>query len=217
MSKKPRKKEETVETSTIFAGPALTMQEREARERQKKAEEKARLREQRRRMREEAKKNRTNDIKDRKQATVLVLVLIGFVMIGVVMLAFSNSGIGREAKLGVTYYIDETVVAKKSDEGITAEITQAYYTNNGGMYIYLSMANGMAVSQHPTRIHILLKNADDEVIVDAAATNITRDFYVIFNGYNSYEVFIPKKYVKIADDPLNKISYEITVDSVDYE
>lgn len=214
MSKASRKAAKKEELSTIFGETALTMQEREAREKQARAEEKQRLREQRRMRREAAKA--TKSPKDVRQATILVVVLIAFVVLGAVMLILSNGSFGRQAKPGMTYFIDEASFAQKSDDGISAVITQAYYTNNGGLYMHLSLANGMEVSQHPTRIHVKLANGEGETIVEAAVSNIDKDFYVIYDGYGSYELFIPKSHVQIKDDSLATISYEITIDSEDY-
>lgn len=215
MAKSTRKAAEKEELSTIFGGPALTMQERDALKKKEKEEKKAQLLEQRRKAKEAAKQ--AINPKDRKQATVLIAVLLAFVLIGAAMLVLGNGNIGREAKLGVTYFIDEAAIPEKADDGLTAVITQAYYTKNGGMHVDLSFANGMTMAQHPTRIHLKLMNGDGAVITEAVATNIPKGYYVIFDGYNSYELFIPKKYVKIPNDSLEKISYEITIDSIDEE
>lgn len=217
MSKNTRKAEKQVEaTSTIFEGPALTMQQREQLKKQEKAERQAAKREQRRRLREEKQQQKKPmDKKERMQILVLIIALVALVALGVLMMLISHGTFGRGAKLGMTYYINETVVAEKSADGVTAEVNQAYYTKNGGMHIGLSLANGMGVSQHPTSIRIKLMNADGEIITDATVGNIPSEYYVIFDGYNSYDVFIPKQFIRIADDPLAKISYEITVESID--
>ncbi len=215
MAKATRKAAKKEDTSTIFGGPALTMQQREAIKRQEKADKKARLQEQRRRARAATKK--AKNPQDAKQATVLILALIALVVLGAVMLLLTNGSIGRQAKPNMTYFIDEAVIAEKSADGVTAAITQAYYTKNGGMYMHLSFANGMPVSQHPTRIYIKLMNEAGEVITEAAVGNIPRDYFVIYGGYDSYDIFIPKKYIKIPDDSLASISYEITIESEDKE
>lgn len=217
MSKKTRKAEKKVEaTSTIFEGPALTMQQREQLKKQEKEEKAAAKREARRRLREEKRLQRKPmDKKERLQVLVLIVALVALVAIGVSMMLISHGTFGRGAKLGMTYYINETVIPEKSADGVTAEINQVYYTKNGGLHIGLSLANGMSVAQHPTSIRIKLSNADGDVITDATVGNIPTDYYVIFDGYNSYDVFIPKQFVRIADDPLAEISYEVTVESID--
>lgn len=217
MSKKTRKADKKVEpVSTIFEGPALTMQQREQLKKQEKAERKAALREQRRRLREEKQQHKKPmDKKERMQVLVLIAALVVLVLLGVSMMLISHGTFGRGAKVGMTYYINETVVAEKSAEGLTAEINQVYYTKNGGLHIGLSLANGMDISQHPTSIRIKLMNEKDEIITDATVGNIPSDYYVIFDGYNSYDLFIPKQFIRIADDPLATISYEITIESID--
>ena len=186
MYKKMQKRGKTVEPiSTIFEGPALTMQQREQLKKQEKAEALAKKREQRRRLRVEKQQNRKPaDKKERVQMMVLIFVLVGFVILGVLMMLISHGTFGRGPKIGVTYYINEALVATKSADGVTAEINQAYYTKNGGLHIGLSLANGMAESQHPTSIRVKLMNGDGEIITDATVGNIPSSFYVIFYGYN---------------------------------
>ncbi len=215
MSKKTRKGAEPI--STIFEGPALTMQQREQLKKQEKAEKRAAKQEARRRLREEKKKKEPVDPKERRQVILLIAALVGLVVLGVAVMLISNGTFGRGAKVGMTYYINQTLVPEKSSDGITAEINQAYYTKNGGMRIDLSLANGMSESQHPVTIRIKLMNGNGDVITDATVGNIPRDYYVIFDGYNAYDVFIPKKFIQIPDDSLSKISYEITVESTDKE
>ncbi len=218
MSKKTRKAAKTVEpTSTIFEGPALTMQQRKALEKQQKDEQRAAMKEAKRRLREEVKAKKPVDPKERKQVIVLIVALVALIALGVGMMLISNGTFGRGAKIGMTYYINEALVPEKSADGLSAEINRAYYTKNGGMCIDLSLANGMDVSQHPVTIRIKLMNANGEVITDATVGNIPSDFYVIFDGYNAYDVFIPKQFIKIPDDSLAKISYEITIESEDVE
>ncbi len=215
MAKKNRKAVEPI--STIFEGPALTMQQREQLKKQEKAERRAAMREARRRLREEKRAKNPVDPKERQQVIVLIAALVALVALGVAMMLVSNGTFGRGAKIGMTYYIDQTVVAEKSADGVTADINEVYYTKNGGIHIGLSLANGMDVSQHPVTIRVKLMNGNGDIITDATVGNIPRDYYVIFDGYNSYDLFIPKKFIRIADDPLSEISYEITVESIDKE
>ena len=199
MSKKTQKRGKTVEPiSTIFEGPALTMQQREQLKKQEKAEALAKKREQRRRLRVEKQQNRKPaDKKERVQMLVLIFVLVGFVILGVLMMLISHGTFGRGPKIGVTYYINEALVATKSADGVTAEINQAYYTKNGGLHIGLSLANGMAESQHPTSIRVKLMNGDGEIITDAT-TAATFCYYchnpVILGGRLSGE-FLPDKII----------------------
>ncbi len=213
MSKKKRKAVEP--SSTIFEGPALTMQQREQLKKQEKAEKRAAMREARRRLQEEKRQKPPVDPKERRQVIVLIAILVGLVALGMAIMFISNGTFGRGPKIGRTYYIDQTLLPEKSADGVTAEINQAYYTKNGGIHIDLSFANGMNVSQHPVTIRIKLMNGDGDIITDATTGNIPSDYYVVVDGYNSYDVFIPKKFIRIPDDPLSTISYEITVESID--
>lgn len=212
MAKKTRKAVDS--PSTVFEGHAVTVQQRKLLEKQEKEAKRAAEKEARRLERaEKREKNKT----ERRQVLLLVVALVALISIGVGMMLLSHGTFGRGPKWGTTYFIDETALPEKAEDGLTASINQVYYTKNGGLRINLTIANGMGMPQHPTRIRILLKNGNGEVITDTTLGNIPSSYYVIHDGFNTYEAFIPKQFIRIADDTLAKISYEITVSSVDEE
>ncbi len=217
MSKKSRKQAEVINTSTIFGDePVLTAQQKREIARQEKAARKAERKEQLRQLRAEAK-DRVVPKNESKQMTIILLVMIGIIVLAVVFLAAGQaSSAGMAAKEGMTYFINNAETAEMGEEGISGVITEAYYTKNGGLYVHLSFANAEGTTQHPTRIHVKLMNGSDEVIASAATEDVHEDYYLVAGGYKTYELFIPKKYVQIPDDPLSEISYEITVESEDY-
>ncbi len=218
MSKKDRNQAEEIQANSILGdAPVLTAQQKAEIERQGKAARRAEKKEQIKQLRDEAKKRLTSD-SDSKQMTIIVLVMIGILVIAAVFLSVSQAAVGgMDAKEGMTYFLDNMAIAEMSDKGISAAITEAYYTKNGGMYVHFNFANAEDTSQHPTHIYVKLLNGDDEVIASASTNKVNKDYYVIRRGYNTYELFIPEKYVQIADDPLSEISYEVTVESEEYK
>lgn len=217
MTRKSRKQAEEIVESTILGDvPVLTAQQRKQLAAEQKAARRAEKKAQLQAMGAEAKA-RVTPTTDTKQMTIILLVMIAVIVIAVAFLVIGQAGAGgMSAKEGMTYFINNAETAEMGEEGISGVITQAYYTKNGGIYIYLSFANAEATTQHPTRIHVKLMNGNDEVIASAATEDVHEDYYLVAGGRKAYELFIPKKYVQIPDDPLSEISYEITVDSEDY-
>ncbi len=211
MAKTPREKVNTTPQADILGSiPVMTVQQRQALEKQKKAEEKAL----RKKIRAEARARNRNE---NKQLTYIVMAMIAVMVVAAVVLVFTQTAsYGMEAKEDMTYYLDNALIPEMEEEGLGAVINEAYYTRNGGLYINMNFSNAEPTAQHPTSIHLKLMNGNDEVIAQGTVTEIEEDFYIIQRGYNSYEFFIPARSVKIADDPLSEISYEIEIESEEY-
>ncbi len=208
-----KKKPKSEVSNSLVDAPVLTAQQKEQLAKEKKAQQRAEKKEYYKTIAAEAKAA-AMPAKDAKEATTAVLVLIGVVvLICVLLLALQWRNNGYEALEGSTYYLDGSSLPDMDEEGMTGVITEAYYTNNGGMRVFLRLGNGMQYAQHPTKIQLKLLNEKDEVIAHAATDKVHEDFYVVAGGYDSYELFIPEKYVEIKSDPLSTISYELTIES----
>lgn len=216
MAKQSRKAADVAAHSSILGDtPVLTMQQRLEQEKQKKAAEKAAKKELARQMRAEAKTRATVG-SDAKSMTVMIAVMVVLLVAAVLWMALGQNKSGMQAKEGMTYFMDNTLVAEMGEEGIQGVITEAYYTNNGGIYVNMNFSNAEPTSQHPTRIHLKLMNGEEQVIAEATVNDVRDDFYMVSGGHGTYGMFIPEKFVKIADDSLYEICYEITVDSEEY-
>ncbi len=211
MAKTPREKVNTkLQADILGSTPVMTVQQRQALEKQKKDEEKAL----RKKMRAEA---RARNRDENKQLTYIVMAMIAVVVVAAVVLVFTQTaGYGLEAKEDMTYFLDNALIPDMPEEGLGAVINEVYYTRNGGLYISMNFSNAEPTAQHPTSINLKLMNGNDEVIAQGTVTEIEEDFYIIQQGYNSYEFFIPARSVKIADDPLSEIRYEIEIQAEEY-
>ena len=220
MAEKDRKKVDLTEDHSILGdAPVLTAQERERLKREEKEQKKAEKRAQLKELREEAK-SRVSVSSEKKQMNIILTVMVGIVMLILIATILGQTGKQNradvEAREGSTYYIDNSQLAEMGDEGITGAITEVYYTESDGLRIFLNFANAEETTQHPTRIQIKLMNGKGDVITNAVSNNVHKDYYIVGGGRKTYELFVPKDLVKIPDDSLSEISYEITVDCEDY-
>ncbi len=216
--KKPQNISDSLSDSILFSDqPAMTAQERQALAREQKRQKREEKREQNRQLRAALRERITPSTESRK-ATVILLALIGALVLFAIAVLVLQLGVGsgQEPKEGLTYYVNTGDLPEMDENGISASISEVYYTQNGGVQVYLTLANGKATPQHPIRIQVKIMNAEEEVIVAASHEEIPENFYVIDNGYESYQLYIPKKFVEISDDPLSGIMYDVIVDSVEY-
>ena len=221
MSDKNRKSAAEIQDGSILGdAPVLTVQQREQ---LKKDEKQKRKDAKKSELKElgEAAKERVAVSSEKKQMNVILTVMIGIMVLVMVALVLGQSSKGQnradaEMREDATYYLDNSQLAEMGDEGITAAITEVFYTKSDGLRIVMNFANAEGTTQHPTRIQVKLMNGKNEVITNAVTTSIHDDYYVVGGGRKTYELFVPKEYLKIHDDPLSEISYEITVDCEDY-
>ncbi len=215
MAKKSRKEQERQGevVSSILNDSPLTAQERRELELQTKADLKAERKAQRQELKA-AMKESLGITNDRKQMTIILLVMIAFLVIVAIVLSVGGAGVaGKQPMEGRTYYIDQTALPERQDGYITASLNEVYYTQNGGLMVKMTLANDKPYTQCLTYIGVDLYNGDDQLIASGATDNIAKDYFITDAGSNTYELFIPKEYVKIADDSLETLWMEFTVES----
>lgn len=100
-----------------------------------------------------------------------------------------------------------------SKEGVKCVITEAYYTNDGTLTLKLKMSNGKAADQRLLTLDVTLKNEDEETIAVAGTDSIDKNFFVPAGDTATMTYYIPAEYVKISDDDLDSLTYEITTRS----
>lgn len=203
-------------TDTAFFSdqPAMTAQQRKEQYRAEKSAKKQKKRQDRRDMLAEAKSRLTGE--DRKKSYILLGVIISVIVLIVLALVLQIGTGGWDAKSGMTYYLDNAETPDLSSTGMTAVINELYYTKNGGMYVLLTLGNGMSTTQHPTKLHLAVYNENDALIASTTATEFPDDYFVVDDGYKTIELHIPSKGVKITDDSLNTISYDISINCEHY-
>ncbi len=217
MAKKtPKNVPDTLVDSIMFSeGPALTAQERQALAREQKRAKREEKRQKNRELFAALWERIAPSSESRKATLILLSLILIVVLFAVVILALQLSPGGQEMKPGSNYYVN-TGDLPSMEEDSFASINEIYYTQNGGVQVYLTLANPYLTAQRPVRIQVKIMNGEDKVIAAASHDSIPENFFIVEQGYEAYQLFIPKKYVEIADDPLTSIKYDVIVDYVEY-
>lgn len=203
------------EESIFTAEKAQTAQQRAAQAKEEKAKKRAQRRAENAALRKSIREQLGGENRAFRFTCIAVLTVV--VLIGVlVLVANFGTADGWDEKLGVTYYLNSADVPDMPDEGIAAVVNEVCYAKNGGLLVHLTFANGEGTTQHPTRLSLTIRNENDEVVASTSASTIPEKYFINSGGYKTFDLRIPKKYVKIADDPLSTLSFEVTVESEEY-
>ncbi len=116
----------------------------------------------------------------------------------------------KAAKEGLTYFLAEETEPEKSEKEVTALITEAYYTNDGSLAVFLCFANGMDRDQDLQSVNVKIRNDEEEVIGGGYSDNF--DLIVPKGGTAQLTLYIAPEHVKIKNDSLNTIAYDISTE-----
>lgn len=121
----------------------------------------------------------------------------------------------KSAKEGLTYFLAEATEPEKSEKEVTALITEAYYTNDGSLAVFLCFANGMDSDQNVQSVDVTIRNDEEEVI--ASGYSDTFDLVVPKDGTANLTLYMAPQHVKISNDSLNTIAYDISTEYIAVE
>ena len=203
---------ESEEEMGIF-GRSKSREEIKAEEKARKAAELAALREARRQAKEAKKaapKEKRGDLL--VMGIILLAVLIGAGVLLGINIAKSNKELSYEMSEDTPgYFYDGEATPELKDDGITAAVNQAYYTNGGHLCVYMTLGNGADKAIRLDTLEVKISNGNTEQLIASGYTKDVDDTYVVpAGGTNTYTFYIKPEHVKIADDTLETISYEIT-------
>lgn len=116
----------------------------------------------------------------------------------------------KEPKEGLTYFLAEATEPEKSEKELTALITEAYYTNDGSLAVFLCFANGMDHDQDLQSVNVTIRNDEEEVVAGGYSDNF--ELVVPQDGTAQLTLYIAPEHVKIKSDSLNTISYDISTE-----
>ena len=143
---------------------------------------------------------------------ILLVVIIGAgVMLGL-NIANSNKELSYEMSEETPgYFYDGEATPELKDDGITAAVNEAYYTNGGHLCVYMTLGNGADKDMRLDTLEVKISNGNTEELIASGYTADVDDAYIVpAGGTNTYTFYIKPEHVKIADDTLETISYEIT-------
>ncbi len=205
--------EETRETELEIFGRSKSREEIKAEQKAQRARELEALREARR-LAKEAKKAAPKE--KRKDLLVMGIILL-ILLIGMgVVLAINISKANKELLYEMSentpgYFYDAEATPELSDDGITAAVNQVYYTNGGHLCVHMTLGNGTDKAIQMDALEVKISNGETEALIASGYTASIDDSYTVpADGTNTYTFYIKPEHVKIADDTLETIKYEIT-------
>lgn len=108
-------------------------------------------------------------------------------------------------------YITEEDLPEYKDGELDYGLTAMYYTKEDGMWMHVSVCNGLKEDLTISRIGIVLTNSKkQEEIANGESSGI--EWKVAAGETKSFEVYFPPEFVKIKDDTLKEISPEVTIE-----
>lgn len=183
-------------------GRSISSVELREREKQRKEQEKA----------ERKRRRKAGDIPREKNPTLWVMVGILAAVIAAVgvMLAIDFATSGKEMAADSAEFIaDDTALPEMSAEGIKGIITRAYYTNDKHLAVVLKLSNAYNTKHYLTSLEVKVSNGDGELIA-SGYTKTIEDFAIDPESYGTFTFYISPEFVKIPDDSLESLTYEIT-------
>lgn len=203
---------ESEEEMEIF-GRSKSREEIKAEEKARRARELQALREARR-LAKAAKKAAPKE--NRRDLLVMGIILLLIVIGCGIALGVSINKANKELLYEMSentpgYFYDAEATPELKDDGITAAVNQAYYTNGGHLCVYMTLGNGADKAIRLDTLEVKISNGDTEELIASGYTENVDDTYTVpAGGTNTYTFYIKPEHVKIADATLETISYEIT-------
>ena len=163
------------------------------------------------------KKAATTQKEDRSYI-VSLLVIAGVVVLGIVlMLMFQLRGADSDMAPGSAHFEDYTAYPEMSEEGVKAAIVEAYYTNDGALCLKMRFSNGTNAEQRLQSLYVEVGDEEGALIASGRSDNLN-NYAVPALGYSDndgsvYTFYIPAEFVKIDDDDLDVLNYEVRVTS----
>lgn len=146
-------------------------------------------------------------------ALLVVVLLVGvFVGGGVLSEAQYQAELKREeARALRTDAMKRYIDAPEKVEGsVESGVTTLYYSQENGMWLEVTVVNGMDSDIKIRTIAAVVKNGEDAVI--ASGSSKIKKCSAVAGETEKITVYFPPEYVKITDDKLEEVSLELTVE-----
>ena len=147
-------------------------------------------------------------------AAVVAFVAALLVVGGVASEKMHQKELLRQPDESLSAFYAEGATAPITDGAVEAVITQAYYTNEKGLHVSLNFGNGFTQNQRITKIFITIRDTDEKGKVIAAGNTdkISKKTIVPADGNLDFELYLAPQYVKVKNNSLEKLYYDITLE-----
>lgn len=184
-----------------------------------KAEEKARKQAEREALRREMEarraKAKNGDTPRRYDAWTVMVAVAAIVVLGVGALALQFSRTAKNERFQrddtrATYFYVENAKPEMADDGVTAAVSEAYFTKGGYLCVQLVLGNGTAESMQLEALEVILVNGEEQQIASGYA-QVSDALVIPTQGTETYTFFISPEHITLKDDPLTTLGYTVNV------
>lgn len=203
----------TPEEELEIFGRSKSRAEIKAEVKAQRASEVAALREARR-LAKEAKKAQPKE--NRRELLVMgaifaVLVIVCGIILGINISKSNEALLYEMDEETAGYFYDGEAVPELKSDGITAAVNEVYYTKGGHLYVFMTLGNGADKPMRMDSLEVKISNGETGALIASGYTADIDDSYAVpANGTDTYTFYIKPEHVKISDDTLETITYEIT-------
>lgn len=151
---------------------------------------------------------------------VAVAAVVAVVIIGIVVgTRLDKKRVLREPDESMSAFYNAQTEATITTDRVEAVVTEAYYTNERGLQLVLNFGNGFKQEQRLAKIFVTIRDNDEkgDVIAAGNTDKIGKKAIVPANGNLDFELYLPPEFVKMKNNSLEKIYYDITVDHTSVE
>lgn len=215
MAKKTDIIKEIPDSEIELFGAHKTKAEIKADEKARKARERAALKEEVARRRQEGKSGHPA-----LKEMLPVIVVCGIIVVLCVVLLviqFNRAESSKDWQRNESiegWFQDVEVAPTLSEDGITANVVEAYYTNNGHLMLRMILGNGGAEAMRLDNLDINLWNGDEEYIGGGKIVVKNEIILVPANDITTYTCYIAPEHLSIKNDPLSTLHYDIDITGV---
>ncbi len=193
-----------------------------------RAEEKARRKEEREALAQELKRRR-QDVKDgkvptrRKDVLVVCIVLAALVALCMVSLFINFVPDKEDVEKAMNetrgHYVDENAAPALSSDNLTADVSEAYFTNDGHLCVKLLIGNGTDKVRRIEKLVIDAYDYNGQKIAGGTVPFDEDELVLMLMDEIEKEILISPEHVLVDDSYqlANTESFEITITSVPVE
>lgn len=157
------------------------------------------------------------ELVNRIVAAVLTVVLIVGIFVGGGLLSEwqyqkeQAAQAAREMREGSPVFQNDEIQAEEGK--LVANLTEAYYSAENGMWLVMTFANGEDTAATVQRVEYTINTEDGKRIVGGVADKI-ENCVVAAGGIKKLAVYAAPQYVSITDDALETLSFTIETEQI---
>ena len=178
-------------------GEHKTREQVRAEEKERRSKEREMLKQEILRRRQEAKENPLPT--RRKDIIVVSAVVLGIVLLCVLALfnAFRQDTKNREWQINEArgHYVDEAAYPTMSGDGPAPALKEAYFTNNGHLYLNLLVSNGTSEVLSIESLDVRVYDFATNELIAGGKTELDESFIVNLAAVEPYDFYIAPEHI----------------------